>query len=114
MAWVVASLVVWTVTRLLRSLFDSVLRRPKRWFALYVFATALGVAAGAAVLYMLFVTWAPLANSPGRPADGILFIAAFVGATLALATSVVISATERPEAKDEPAPAMAGRHAAVR
>ena len=114
MAWVVASLVVWTVTRLLRSLFDSVLRRPKRWFALYVFATALGVAAGAAVLYMLFVTWAPLANSPGRPADGILFIAAFVGATLALATSVVISATERPEAKDEPAPAMAGRHAVVR
>jgi tRNA A-37 threonylcarbamoyl transferase component Bud32 len=114
MAWVVASLVVWTVTRLLRSLFDSVLRRPKRWFALYVFATALGVAAGAAVLYMLFVTWAPLANSPGRPADGILFIAAFVGATLAVATSVVISATERPEAKDEPAPAMAGRHAVVR
>jgi tRNA A-37 threonylcarbamoyl transferase component Bud32 len=114
MAWVVASLVVWTVTRLLRSLFDSVLRRPKRWFALYVFATAFGVTAGAAVLYMLFVTWAPLANSPGRPADGILFVAAFVGATLAVATSVVISATERPEANDEPAPAMAGRHAAVR
>jgi tRNA A-37 threonylcarbamoyl transferase component Bud32 len=114
MAWVVASLVVWTVTRLLRSLFDSVLRRPKRWFALYVFATAFGVTAGAAVLYMLFVTWAPLANSPGRPADGILFVAAFVGATLAVATSVVISATERPEANDEPAPAMAGRHAVVR
>jgi tRNA A-37 threonylcarbamoyl transferase component Bud32 len=114
MAWVVASLVVWTVTRLLRSLFDSVLRRPKRWFALYVFATAFGVTAGAAVLYMLFVSWAPLANSPGRPADGILFVAAFVGATLAVATSVVISATERPEAHDEPAPAMAGRHAVVR
>jgi tRNA A-37 threonylcarbamoyl transferase component Bud32 len=114
MAWVVVSLVVWTVSRLLRSSFDTLLRRPKRWFALYVFATALGVAAGAAVLYMLFVTWAPLANSPGRPADGILLVAAFVGATLALATSVVISATERPEAEDEPAPAMAGRHAVVR
>jgi tRNA A-37 threonylcarbamoyl transferase component Bud32 len=111
MAWVVASLVVWTVTRLLRSTFDSLLRRPKRWFALYVFATALGISAGAAVLYMLFVTWAQLANSPGRPADGVLFVAAFVGATLAIAASVVISATERPEPSDEPAPAMAGRHA---
>ncbi len=114
MAWVVASLVVWTVTRLLRSTFDSLLRRPKRWFALYVFATALGISGGAAVLYMLFVTWAQLANSPGRPADGILFVAAFVGATLAIAASVVISATERPEPSDEPAPAMAGRHAVVR
>jgi tRNA A-37 threonylcarbamoyl transferase component Bud32 len=114
MAWVVASLVVWTVTRLLRSTFDSLLRRPKRWFALYVFATALGISAGAAVLYMLFVTWAQLANSPGRPADGVLFVAAFVGATLAIAASVVISATERPEPSDEPAPALAGRHAAVR
>jgi ABC-type Fe3+-siderophore transport system permease subunit len=76
-----------------------------------VFATALGISAGAAVLYMLFVTWAQLANSPGRPADGVLFVAAFVGATLAIAASVVISATERPEPSDEPAPAMAGRHA---
>jgi tRNA A-37 threonylcarbamoyl transferase component Bud32 len=113
-AWVVASLVVWTVTRLLRSAFDTVLRRPKRWFALYVFAAAAGVSSGAAVLYMLFVTWAPLATSPGRPADGILFIAALVGATLAIATSVVISATERPEDEEEPLPAMAGRHAIVR
>ena len=114
MAWVVSSLVVWTVTRLLRSTFDSVLRRPKRWFALYVFAATTGIAAGAAVLYMVFVTWAQLANSPGRPADGVLFVAAFVGATLAVAVSVVISATERPEPSDEPAPAMAGRHAVVR
>jgi tRNA A-37 threonylcarbamoyl transferase component Bud32 len=114
LAWLVASLVVWTVSRLLRSSFAALLRRSKRWFALYVFATALGVAAGAAVLYMLFVTWAPLANSPGRPADGILLVAAFVGATLAVATSVVISATQRPEAEDEPTPAMAGRHVIVR
>jgi tRNA A-37 threonylcarbamoyl transferase component Bud32 len=114
MAWIVASLVVWTVTRLLRSTFDSVLRRPKRWFALYVFAATAGIAAGAAVLYMIFVTWAQLANSPGRPADGVLFVAAFVGATLAVALSVVISATERPEQVDEPAPAMAGRHVPVR
>ena len=114
LAWVVASLVVWTVTRLLRSFFDTLLRRPKRWFALYVFAAAAGIVTGAAVLYMLFVSWAPLANSPARPADGILFIAAFVGTTLAIATGVVISATERPDENDEPLPAMAGRHAMVR
>jgi tRNA A-37 threonylcarbamoyl transferase component Bud32 len=114
MAWVVASLVVWTVTRLLRSFFDALLHPAKRWFTLYVFATALGITAGAAVLYMLFVTWAPLASSPGRPADGILFVAALVGATLAIAASVVISATEPPQSVDEPLPAMAGRHAVVR
>ncbi|HLZ48223.1 MAG TPA: serine/threonine-protein kinase [Candidatus Limnocylindria bacterium] len=112
--WVVAALVVWTVSRLLRSFFDTLLRSPKRWFALYVFATTLGITAGASVLYMLFVTWAPLALSPGRPADGLLFIAALVGLTLAVATSVVISATERPERDEEPLPAMAGRHAIVR
>ena len=68
----------------------------------------------AAVLYMLFVTWAPLAQSRGRPAEGILFVAAAVGAVLAIAASVVISATEKPEEDDEPLPAMAGRHMAVR
>jgi hypothetical protein len=105
--------VVWSVSRLLRTFFDTVLRRPKRWFALYVFATTIGISTGAAVLYMLFVTWAPLAQSPGRPADGILFVSGVVGAILAIATSVVISATERPDEEDEPAPAMAGRHVAV-
>jgi len=114
MAWIVTSLVVWTVTRLLRSTFDSVLRRPKRWFALYVFAATAGIAAGAAILYMVFVTWAQLANSPGRPAGGVLLVAAFVGATLAVAVSVVISATERPEPSEEPTPTMAGRHVPVR
>ncbi len=114
MAWVTAALVVWTSTRLLRSFFDTLLRRPKRWFALYIFAAATGVSSGAAVLYMLFVTWAPLALSGGRPADGLLFIAALTGAVLATAASVVISATERPEEEDEPLPAMAGRHISVR
>jgi len=113
-AWIVAALVVWTATRLLRSLFDTVLRRPKRWFGLYVFATTLGVLAGAAVLYMLFVTWTPLAGSPGRPADGLLFVSAMTGAFLAIAMGVVVSATERPEEQDEPLPAMAGRHISVR
>ncbi len=114
MAWVIAALVVWTVTRLLRSAFDTLLRRPNRWFALYVFAASTGITAGAAILYMLFVTWAPLATSAGRPADGVLFIAALVGATLAIATSVVISSTERPDPEEEKSPAMAGRHVPVR
>ena len=113
-AWVMAALVVWTVSRVLRRFFDALLRRPKRWFALYVFATTVGVSTGAAVLYMLFVTWAPLAQSRGRPADGILFVSAAVGAVLAIAVSVVISATERPDEDDEPLPAMAGRHVGVR
>ena len=113
-AWVFAALVVWATTRLLRTFFDTMLRRPKRWFALYVFATAIGTSTGAAVLYMFFVTWAPLAFSGGRPAAGLLFIAAAVGAVLATAASVVISATERPEEEEESLPAMAGRHVPVR
>ena len=113
-AWVVAALVVWTATRVLRSAFDTVLRRPKRWFGLYVFATASGVLAGAAVLYMLFVTWMPLASSPGRPADGLLFVSALTGALIAIAMGVVISATERPDEEPEELPAMAGRHRPVR
>lgn len=113
-AWVVAALVVWTATRLLRALFDTILRRPKRWFGLYVFATSIGVFAGAAVLYMLFVTWMPLASSPGRPADGLLFVSALTGALLAIAMGVVVSATERPEEPAELSPAMAGRHTSGR
>ena len=113
-AWVVAALVVWTATRLLRSLFSTILRRPKRWFGLFVFATTIGVLAGAAVLYMLFVTWMPLAGSPGRLADGLLFVSAVTGALLAIAMGVVVNATERPEEPDEPLPAMAGRHSPVR
>ncbi len=113
-AWVVTALVVWTVTRLLRGLFDT-LFPSRRFFALYVFATAVGVASGAAVLYMLFVTWGPLASSPGRPDEAVLFVAAAVGAVLALAFGVVISATERPAPEEpEPMPAMAGGRLPVR
>ena len=99
LSWVVAALVVWTVTRLLRMLFDAL--APRRWFALYVFATAVGVAAGAAVLYMTFVTWAPLALAPGRPASNVLLVSAAVGAAIALALGVVISATEHPDSEDD-------------
>ena len=105
LAWVIAALVVWTVTRLLRSLFDAFM--PRRWFALYVFATAIGVTAGAAVLYMTYVTWAPLALSPGRPASTVLLVSAAVGAAIALALGVVISATEPPEIEEDLAPPMA-------
>ncbi len=104
-AWIIAALVVWTVTRLLRMMFDAF--APRRWFALYVFATAVGVAAGAAVLYMTFVTWAPLALAPGRPASTALLVAAAVGAVIALALGVVISATEHPEPEEEVAPPVA-------
>ena len=105
-AWVVAALVVWTVTRLLRSLFDT-LFGTRRLFALYVFATAVGVSAGAAILYMTYVTWAPLAFAPGRPASAVLFVSAVVGAIVALALGVVVSATESPHA-DEAAATPAG------
>ena len=108
LAWTIAALVVWTITRLLRSAFDA-LFGTRRWFALYVFATATGVTAGAAVLYMLFVTWAPLDLSTGRPADSVLFVAALVGAILALAAGIVIGATETPEHEEEPTPPMSAR-----
>jgi hypothetical protein len=106
-AWVVAALVVWTVTRLLRSLFDTVFGS-RRLFALYVFATAVGVSAGAAILYMTYVTWSPLAFAPGRPATAVLFVSAVVGAVVALALGVVVSATESPHADDEVMTAPAG------
>jgi hypothetical protein len=109
LSWVVAALVVWTVTRLLRMLFDAL--APRRWFALYVFATAVGVAAGAAVLYMTFVTWAPLALAPGRPASNVLLVSAAVGAAIALALGVVISATEHPDGDEDLTPSMAAQPA---
>src|SRR5213594_4548565 len=101
LAWTIAALTVWTVTRLLRTFFDTLLRRPKRWFTLYVFATAVGVGSGATILYMLAETWSPLALAPGRPAGGLLFVSALVGALIALAAGVVISATEKPELAEE-------------
>ncbi len=106
-AWVIAALVVWTVTRLLRSLFDTVFGS-RRLFALYVFATAVGVSAGAAILYMTYVTWAPLAFAPGRPASAVLFVSAVVGAVLALAFGVVVSATETPRRDEDVVPSPLG------
>lgn len=113
LAWVIAALLVWTVTRLFRSLFDAIFAQ-RRWFALYVFATAVGVAAGAAFLYMLFVTWAPLAQSPGQHPDAVLFVSALSGAAIALALGVVVSATETPPTEEEPAPTLSARRVPVR
>ncbi len=114
LAWAITALVVWSITRLLRAFFDTLLRRPKRWFTLYVFATTVGVAAGAAVLYMTAVTWSPLASTPGRPTDGILLLSALVGGLLAIAAGVVISATEKAPPEEEHAPPMAARRLPVR
>jgi len=113
-AWTIAALTVWSVTRLLRTFFDTLLRRPKRWFSLYVAAHAVGVLSGAIILFLLFMTWGPLENAAGRPAEGVLAASAFVGVAFALACGVVIGATQRPEAEDEPAPPVAGRRLPVR
>ena len=114
--WIAAALTVWLVTRALRSAFDVVLRRPKRWFVLYVFATMIGVAVGAAVFYVLFETWGPLTASPGRPIASLLLISAVTGALVALAAGVVIGAIGRgdEEEDDEPLPSMAARRIPVR
>ena len=114
LAWTMAALTVWTVTRLLRTFFDTLLRRPKRWFALYVLAAGAGVTGGAAILYMLAVTLSALDNAPGRPGNGVLFLAAMTGAILALAAGVVISATEQPEPEAEGSIPMAARRMPVR
>jgi hypothetical protein len=114
LAWTIAALTVWTLGRLLRTFFDTLLRRPTRWFTLYVFATAVGVASGAAILYMLAETWSPLSQAAGRPTAGVLFLSAMVGAILALAAGVVINSTEKPEPDEERAPSMAGRRMPVR
>ncbi|MDE3113747.1 MAG: serine/threonine protein kinase [Chloroflexota bacterium] len=112
LAWVVAALVVWTVTRLLRMLFDT-LFRGRRWFVAYVFAAAVGVVGGASLLYMLFVTWGPLATSHDQPDPAVLLLSAAVGAVVALGLGVVVSATESPTAEEsaveEPVPVAARR-----
>ncbi len=113
-AWTVAALTVWSVTRMLRTFFDTLLRRPKRWFSLYVFAQSAGIVAGAVILFLLFITWGPLENAAGRPADGVLFVAALVGAAFATAAGVIIGATQRPEPEEEPAPPVAARRLPVR
>ncbi|HEY6957752.1 MAG TPA: protein kinase [Candidatus Limnocylindria bacterium] len=112
--WTIAALVVWSVTRVLRTFFDTLLRRSGRWFALYVFAQSVGTVAGASILFMLFITWGPLASSPGRPAEGVLLAAAFVGAVLSTAAGVVIAATQPQETAEEAAPSVSARRVPVR
>lgn len=113
-AWTIAALTVWSVTRLLRMFFDTLLRRPKRWFSLYVAAHAVGVASGAIILFLMFMSWSPLENAAGRPAENVLAVSAFVGLAFALACGVVIGATQRPETEDEPAPSVSARRLPVR
>jgi hypothetical protein len=114
LAWTIAALTVWTVTRLLRTFFDTLLRRPKRWFALYVFAAAAGVVAGAAILYMQAVTLSMLDNAPARPTDQVLLLSAITGAILALAAGVVISATEQPAPEQQESIPLSARRLPVR
>ena len=91
-AWILAATMVWVVTRLFRMVIDTAFR-PKRWFALYMLATALGVFAGALLLYGTFVTWSALARAPDQLADRVLFFSAMTGALLALAATGLIGAT---------------------
>ncbi len=114
LSWTIAALVVWSVTRVLRTFFDTLLRRPSRWFTLYVFAQATGTVAGATILFMLFITWGPLANVEARTSESVLLLAAFVGIIIATALGVVIGATERRERSDEAAPQVAARRIPVR
>jgi len=116
LAWTIAALVVWGGTRLMRMFFDALLRGPSKWFSLFVLAQAISVTAGASMLFLLFVTWGPLARAAGRPAEGVLLVSAFVGAVLATAASIVISATQKTEVADEGGPhvSLGGRRIAVR
>ncbi len=114
LAWTVAALVVWSVTRVLRTFFDTLLRRPSRWFALYVFAQALGAMSGASILFMIFITWGPLAGAAARASEGVLLLSAMVGAIIATAAGVVINATQQSEEHEEHAPPVAARRLPVR
>jgi tRNA A-37 threonylcarbamoyl transferase component Bud32 len=100
-AWTIAALAVWASTRVLRTFFDTLLNRPNRWFALYVFAQTGAIAAGAMLLFMIFISWGPLANAPARPAQNVLLLSSFVGAILATAAAVVISSTSPREPVEE-------------
>src|SRR5437660_3998584 len=97
LAWTIAGLTVWTVTRVWRTFSDTLLRRPRRWFARYVVAAGAGVVAGAGILYMLSVSLSMLDNAPDRPANGVLLLSAITGAILSLALGIIIGATEKPE-----------------
>jgi tRNA A-37 threonylcarbamoyl transferase component Bud32 len=114
LAWTIAALTVWTVTRLLRTFFDTLLRRPKRWFALYVMAAGAGVVAGAAILYLLSVTLTMLDNAPDRPTDGVLLLSAITGAILSLALGIILGATEKPEPESQESISLSARRLPVR
>jgi hypothetical protein len=114
LAWTIAALTVWTVTRLLRTFFDTLLRRPKRWFSLYVMAAGAGLVAGAGILYMLSVSLSMLDNAPDRPANGVLLLSALTGAILALALSIIIGATEKPEPEAAESISLSARRLPVR
>jgi tRNA A-37 threonylcarbamoyl transferase component Bud32 len=114
LAWTIAGLTVWTVTRLLRTFFDTLLRRPKRWFALYVLAAGAGVVAGAGILYMLSVSLSMLDNAPDRPTNGVLLLSAITGAILSLALGIIIGATQKPEPEAEESINLSARRLPVR
>jgi hypothetical protein len=114
LAWTIAGLTVWTVTRLLRTFFDTLLRRPKRWFALYVLAAGAGVVAGAGILYMLSVSLSMLDNAPDRPTNGVLLLSAITGAILSLALGIIIGATEKPEPEAQESISLSARRLPVR
>src|SRR5437870_1144255 len=114
LAWTIAGLTVWTVTRILRTFFDTLLRRPKRWFALYVMAAGAGVVAGAGILYMLSVSLSMLDNAPDRPTNGVLLLSAITGAILSLALGIIIGATEKPEPEEQESIPLSARRLPVR
>lgn len=114
LAWTIAALTVWTVTRLLRTFFDTLLRRPNRWFALYILAAGSGVVAGAAIMWMLSVTLSMLDEAPGRPTNGVLLISAITGAILSLAAGVLISASEPPAPEAQESLPLSARRLPVR
>src|SRR5207237_580673 len=114
LAWTIAALTVWTVTRILRTFFDTLLRRPKRWFALYVMAAGAGVVAGAGILYMLSVSLSMLDNAPDRPTNGVLLLSAITGAILSLALGIIIGATEKPEPETQESISLSARRLPVR
>jgi hypothetical protein len=90
------------------------LRRPRRWFALYVMAAGSGVVAGGAILYMLSVTLSMLDDAPDRPTDGVLLLSAITGAILSLALGIILGATEKPEPESQPSISLAARRLPVR
>jgi hypothetical protein len=114
LAWTIAALTVWTVTRLLRTFFDTLLRRPKRWFALYVMAAGAGVVAGAGILYMQAVTLSMLDHAPDRPTNGVLLLSAITGAILSLALGIIIGATEKPAPEAQESISLSARRLPVR